>query len=231
MFPIKDNIPARRFPAVNLWLIMLNLLCFVYEFSLGGELDHFIKSYGFVPARFMAAQAENFLDPSRFLPVFSSMFLHGGFLHLFFNMWMLWIFGDNVEDSMGHGRYLIFYLLCGSVSVFAQGSADPMSIIPMVGASGAISGILGAYFILYPRAKILTLIPIFIIFYTIEIPAFVFLGFWLVAQFIRGYASQMGANGQVMGGVAWWAHIGGFLAGVVLIRFFRAKTTKSVSRR
>jgi len=231
MFPIKDNIPTRRFPAVNLYLIVLNLLCFVYEFSLGGELDLFIRSYGFVPARFMAAQAENFLDLSRFLPVFSSMFLHGGFLHLFFNMWMLWIFGDNVEDSMGHGRYLIFYLLCGSVSVFAQGLAGPMSQVPMVGASGAISGVLGAYFILYPGAKILTLIPIFIIFYTIEIPAFVFLGLWLVAQILRGYASQLATDGQAMGGVAWWAHIGGFLAGVVLIRFFRVKTIKYGSRR
>lgn len=227
MFPLKDNIPARRFPAVNLCLIVINLICFAYEVTLGGGLPDFIHAYGFIPARFVAAQTENFFGLSRFLPVFSSMFLHGGFLHLFFNMWMLWIFGDNVEDSMGHGRYLLFYLLCGSVSVFVQGVAGPMSTIPLVGASGAISGVLGAYFILYPRARILTLIPIFIIFYTVEIPAFVFLGFWLVIQFIQGYASQLAADGQGMGGVAWWAHVGGFLAGVLLIGAFREKTKKS----
>ncbi|MEN8142638.1 MAG: rhomboid family intramembrane serine protease [Thermodesulfobacteriota bacterium] len=226
MFPIKDNIPAHRFPVVNLWLIVINGICFVYEFSLRGELHNFIQAHGFVPARFMAAQLENFFDLSRFLPVFSSMFLHGGFLHLFFNMWMLWIFGDNVEDSMGPRRYLIFYLLCGSVSVFAQGVADPMSTVPMVGASGAISGVLGAYFVLYPGAKILTLIPIFIIFYTIEIPAFVFLGFWLVIQFLQGYASQLTTDGQAVGGVAWWAHIGGFLAGVLLVNVFRQRSKK-----
>ena len=226
MFPIKDNISARRFPAVNLWLIAINFICFAYEISLRGELNDFIQAYGFVPARFMAARVENFLDLSRFLPVFSSMFLHGSFLHLFFNMWMLWIFGDNVEDSMGHRRYLMFYLLCGSVSVFAQGFAGPTSTIPMVGASGAISGVLGAYFVLYPRAKILTLIPIFIIFYTIEIPAFVFLGIWLAFQFIKGYASQLAANGQAIGGVAWWAHVGGFLSGVILISLFRQNPKK-----
>ncbi|MCK4839251.1 MAG: rhomboid family intramembrane serine protease [Desulfobulbaceae bacterium] len=187
MFPLKDNISARRFPVVNLWLIFVNVVCFAYEFRLGPGLDGFIRLYGFVPARFVAAQAENILDLSRFMPVFSSMFLHGGILHLVSNMWMLWIFGDNVEDSMGHSRYLMFYLLCGTVSVLAQATANPASPLPLVGASGAISGVLGAYFLLYPKARILTLIPIFVFFYLIELPAFIFLGLWILLQILQGY--------------------------------------------
>ncbi len=223
MFPLRDNIPARRFPAVNIGLIIVNVACFAYEFMLGADLDGFIQQYGFVPARFMVAQAENILDLPRFVPVFSSMFLHGGLLHLISNMWMLWIFGDNVEDSMGHGRYLFFYLLCGVVSVFAQTGADPSSLVPMVGASGAISGVLGAYFLLYPRARILTLIPIFIIFYTVELPAYIFLGFWIILQMLQGYAHMLNSGESAAAGVAWWAHIGGFTAGVVLINVFKER--------
>ena len=223
MFPLRDNIPARRFPAVNVGLIIVNVALFAYEFMLGAGLDGFIQQYGFVPARFMVAQAENILDLPRFLPVFSSMFLHGGLLHLISNMWMLWIFGDNVEDSMGHGRYLFFYLLCGVVSVFAQTGADPSSFLPLVGASGAISGVLGAYLLLYPRARILTLIPIFILFYTVELPAYIFLGFWIILQMLQGYAHMLNTGGPVSAGVAWWAHIGGFTAGVLLINVFKEK--------
>ena len=208
---------------VNLWLIVINVVCFAYEFRLGTGLDGFIRLYGFVPARFMAAQAENVLDLSRFMPIFSSMFLHGGILHLVSNMWMLWIFGDNVEDSMGHSRYLLFYLLCGTVSVLAQVTANPASPLPLVGASGAISGVLGAYFLLYPKARILTLIPIFVFFYMIELPAFIFLGFWILLQVLQGYAYQLAANGAAVGGVAWWAHVGGFAAGVLLVKIFREK--------
>ena len=223
MFPLRDNIPTRRFPAVNLWLIIVNVSCFAYEFILGAGLDGFIQQYGFVPARFMAFQAENILDLPRFLPVFSSMFLHGGIIHLVSNMWMLWIFGDNVEDSMGHARYLLFYLLCGTVSVFAQAGADLSSQIPMVGASGAISGVLGAYFLLYPRARILTLIPIFIIFYTVELPAYIFLGLWIILQLLKGYAHLLNTGGAAAGGVAWWAHIGGSAAGILLVNIFKEK--------
>ncbi len=208
---------------VNLWLIVVNVVCFAYEFGLGAELDGFIRLYGFVPARFMAAQAENVLDLTRFMPVFSSMFLHGGILHLVSNMWMLWIFGDNVEDSMGHSRYLLFYLLCGTVSVLAQAMANPASPLPLVGASGAISGVLGAYFLLYPGARILTLVPVFVFFYMIELPAFIFLGFWILLQVLQGYAYQVAANGASVGGVAWWAHVGGFTAGVLLVRLFKEK--------
>lgn len=208
---------------VNLWLIVVNVLCLAYELKLGAGLDGFIRLYGFVPARFMAAQAENILDLSRFVPVFSSMFLHGGILHLVSNMWMLWIFGDNIEDSMGHSRYLMFYLLCGTVSVLAQALANPTSTVPLVGASGAISGVLGAYFLLYPRARILTLVPLFIFFYMVELPAFIFLGLWMLLQVLQGYAYLMAAKGAAAGGVAWWAHVGGFAAGVLLIKIFKEK--------
>ncbi len=222
MFPLKDDIPAKSFPAVNLWLIAVNVLCFLYELKLGPHLEGFIIDYGFVPARFYHLQDVNWLDMSRFVPVLTSMFLHGGILHLLSNMWMLWIFGDNVEDSMGHGRYLVFYLLCGIASVFVQAILSRESHLPMLGASGAIAGVLGAYFIQYPRARILTLVPIFIFFYIVEIPAFFFLGFWFLIQFVQGYF-QLSFGSLAEGGVAWWAHIGGFAAGVGMIYFFRHK--------
>jgi membrane associated rhomboid family serine protease len=223
LFPLKDNIPVRRIPATNLGLILVNVLCFAYEFSLSVGLDAFIQAHGFIPARFMAAQAENMFDPSRFGPVFSSMFLHGGVLHLVANMWMLWIFGDTIEDSMGHGRYLVFYLVCGAISVLAQALANPASPVPLLGASGAIAGVLGAYFLLHPQARILTLVPIVIFFYVIELPAFIFLGFWVLLQILQGYAYLAMPNGAAVGGVAWWAHIGGFGAGMLLINLFKEK--------
>lgn len=221
MFPLKDDIPSRHFPAVNLCLIIVNILFFVYQLSLGHEIESFILAYGFVPVRFAAGQAENAMSPGSYLPVFSAMFLHGSLLHLFSNMWMLWIFGDNVEDRMGHGRYLLFYLLCGVGAAFAQFWSNPQAQAPMIGASGAISGVLGAYFLLYPRARILTFIPIFILFYLVEIPAYFFIGFWFVMQFLQGTAQQLVANRWVEGGVAWWAHVGGFVAGVILLYFFK----------
>jgi membrane associated rhomboid family serine protease len=148
--------------------------------SYGHRADQLIFTFGFIPERFFAEQAEGWLNISGFLPVFSSMFLHANLIHLISNMWMLWIFGDNVEDCMGHGRYLLFFLLCGVASVAAQALANPQSALPMIGASGAISGVLGAYFLTYPHARILTLLPIFILIYLIELPAYFFLGFWFV---------------------------------------------------
>ena len=186
MFPLKDNIPAKNFPTVNIGLIIINVVFFIYQVSYGHRVDQLIMAFGFIPARFLEQQAENFLNPARFLPVFSSMFLHGNLLHLISNMWMLWIFGDNVEDCMGHGRYLLFFLLCGVASVAVQAVFSPGSVVPMIGASGAISGVLGAYFLTFPQARVLTLVPIVIIFYLIELPAYFFLGFWFVMQFIQG---------------------------------------------
>ena len=231
MFPLRDNIPAKHPPFVNIGLISINVLVFLYEWQLSGQLQQFLMEWGFVPARFQAQQAMDVLDLSRFLPVFTSMFLHGGLLHLVFNMWMLWIFGDNVEDSMGHGRYLIFYLLCGVAAVFAQFWSAPQSAYPMVGASGAIAGVLGAYFLSYPRAKVLTLVPIFILFYLIEIPAFVFLGLWFLLQFIQGSFHLLSTSSLPEGGVAWWAHVGGFACGVLLLPLFRKKQDRQQASR
>jgi hypothetical protein len=223
MLPLKDNIPAKNFPYVNIGLIVINALFFIYQMSYGHEVDQLIFSLGFIPARFLAQQGEVFMSPTSILPVFSSMFLHGNLVHLLSNMWMLWIFGDNVEDCMGHGRYFLFFILCGIASVFAQAISNPQSTIPMVGASGAISGVLGAYLLTYPHARILTLVPIFIIFYIIELPAYFFLGFWFVIQLIQGSLYSLNSHGAVGGGVAWWAHVGGFAAGVLLLQVFRCK--------
>jgi membrane associated rhomboid family serine protease len=223
MFPLKDNIQARNFPIVNIGLIVINIVFFIYQISYGHMVDQLIYAFGFIPSRFFSLQAEGWLNPSGFLPVFSSMFLHANLIHLISNMWMLWIFGDNVEDCMGHGRYLLFFLLCGVASVAAQAIANPQSSIPMIGASGAISGVLGAYFLTYPNARILTLLPIFILIYLIELPAYFFLGFWFLMQFVQGSLYSMNADKMVGGGVAWWAHVGGFAAGVVLLQVFRCK--------
>ena len=208
---------------MNIGLIVVNSIFFIYGMSYGQAFDQLIFTLGFIPARFLAQQSENLLSPSGFLPVFSSMFLHANFIHLISNMWMLWIFGDNVEDCMGHGRYLLFFLLCGVASVFAQAISNPQSAIPMVGASGAISGVLGAYLLTYPNARILTLVPIVILFYIIELPAYFFLGFWFVIQLIQGSLYSLNSDQVVGGGVAWWAHIGGFAAGVILLQVFRCK--------
>ncbi len=223
MFPLKDNIQARSFPIVNIGLIVINIVFFIYQISYGHMVDQLIYAFGFIPSRFFSLQAEGWLNPSSFLPVFSSMFLHANLIHLISNMWMLWIFGDNVEDCMGHGRYLMFFLLCGVASVAAQAIANPQSAIPMIGASGAISGVLGAYFLTYPHARILTLLPIFILIYLIELPAYFFLGFWFLMQFVQGSLYSMNADKMMGGGVAWWAHVGGFAAGVVLLQVFRCK--------
>ncbi len=222
MLPLKDNIPAKNFPFVNIGLIVINVAFFLYQLSLGYEFDQLLFTLGFIPARFFEQQGEFLINPVGFIPVFSSMFLHANLIHLISNMWMLWIFGDNVEDCMGHGRYLLFFLLCGVASVLAQTISNPHSTIPMVGASGAISGVLGAYFLTYPHARILTLVPIVIIFYVIELPAYFFLGFWFVIQLIQGSASSLNSQ-HVGGGVAWWAHVGGFAAGVLLLQVFRCK--------
>ena len=223
MFPLKDNIQAKTFPIINIGLIVINIAFFLYQISSGPEVDQLILALGFIPARFFAQQAEGWYSLSGYLPVFSSMFLHANLIHLISNMWMLWIFGDNVEDCMGHGRYLLFFLLCGVASVAAQSIANPQSVIPMIGASGAISGVLGAYFLTYPHARILTLLPIFILIYLIELPAYFFLGFWFIMQFVQGSLYSLNSEQVGGGGVAWWAHVGGFAAGVVLLQVFRCK--------
>ncbi len=217
MIPLRDNIPSSRTPAVNYTIIILNVLIFFLEVSLGRHhLEELIMTFGFIPGRFLSQLRELDLTTS-FLPIFTSMFLHGGWLHLIGNMWTLYIFGDNVEDTFGRGPFLVFYFMCGLVAAFAQLVSSPHSSMPMVGASGAIAGVMGAYFFLFPRARVLTLVPI-VFFVIIEVPAYIFLGLWFLLQFFSGTISIAGP--EVKGGVAFWAHVGGFAAGFVLVRFF-----------
>ena len=175
----------------------------------GRAVDAFMHYYGLVPAAFS------------WMNVITSMFLHGGFLHVAGNMLYLWIFGDNVEDRMGHGRFLVFYLLCGIAAALAQTITAPDSTVPMVGASGAIAGVMGAYFVLYPRSRIVTLLPLFFFFQVIEVPAIAFLGIWFLMQFVSGIGSIGATIGRSSGGIAFWAHIAGFVAGITGVALFR----------
>jgi len=205
MIPLRDVIPSRTFPFFTIAFIVLNSVAFFFEQTLSRRaLEHFIQTYGLVPARFDV------------LTVFTSMFLHGGWGHFLGNMLFLWIFGDNVEDRLGHARFVVFYLLCGVAAVAAHVYMNPMSTIPTVGASGAIAGVLGAYFVLYPHSRVLALVPLFIVFEIVEVPAIIFLGLWFLMQFfyVGMAAVRAGAEG---GGVAFWAHIAGFLAGMAAV--------------
>jgi membrane associated rhomboid family serine protease len=210
----------------------LNVIVFFHELGLGGGLERFIEAFGVVPAQF-THWVELGGDPVsiwRFVPLFSSMFLHGGWAHIAGNMLFLWIFGDNVEDVLGRFRFVIFYLLCGVTAALAQIVVSPNSEIPTIGASGAIAGILGAYFITFPRARVVTFIPIFILPYFVEIPAVVFLGIWFVMQLFHGL-SDLGAVTTAHGGIAWWAHASGFLTGIVLMLLMRPAQTSLRYRR
>ena len=215
MIPIRDTIPSSRVPVVTYLVIAANLGFFFYEISLGESLPPFIDRYALVPARFLGGGGLSF---GELLTPVTAMFLHGGWMHVLGNMLYLYIFGDNVEDTLGHGRYLLFYLACGVASFAVQIAFQPDSAVPNVGASGAIAGVLGAYFFLFPRARVVTLLPLFIFFTVIEIPAVVFLGLWFLLQFLSGTVS-LGREAST-GGVAWWAHVGGFIAGIVLLKLF-----------
>jgi membrane associated rhomboid family serine protease len=212
MFPLYDTLRSRRFPIVNWMLIILNGILFYYELKLGkAGLNHFVSTWGLIPLQLISNPAVAWIT------IFTSMFLHGGWLHILSNMWILAIFGDNIEDRMGGGRYLIFYLLSGTVAALLQTTIFSASDMPMIGASGAIAGVLGAFLILYPRARIVSLVPILFIFTLIEIPAVVFLGFWFVSQLFSGWLALQGAD---INGVAWWAHIGGFIFGMLAVSLF-----------
>ena len=212
MIPLYDTLRSRRFPLVNWMLIILNGMVFYYELKLGEEgLFRFIHTWGLVPFQLASTPAETWLT------LITSMFLHGGWFHILSNMWMLLIFGDNVESRMGSGGYLIFYLLCGIAAALTQTYLSMASTTPVIGASGAIAGILGAYLILFPRSRIASLVPILFIFTIIEIPAVLFLGFWFVSQLFSGWQSLQGAD---MSSVAWWAHIGGFVFGMLAVHLF-----------
>jgi membrane associated rhomboid family serine protease len=215
MIPLRDSNRARHFPVMN-WLILIaNGLVFFYELSLSQSgLETFVNTYALVPAQLND-------QPVTFgVTMFTSMFLHAGWFHFLSNMWVLYIFGDNIEDRMGPGAYMIFYLLGGVAAALLQTYVFPGSTIPMLGASGAIAGVLGAYLFMFPGARVSTLVPIFLFISIVEVPAVIFLGFWFISQLFSGLAS-IGVQG---GGVAWWAHIGGFLVGLVLNPFFRRRS-------
>lgn len=211
MFPIRDTVVSRNYPVVNTTLIGINVVAFLVQLSQGPGFDRFVFTFGLVPARFFVPAA----FPHSAVSLLTFMFLHGGFLHLIGNMWSLYIFGDNVEDRLGSLNYLLFYLLAGLTSGLCHMALNLHSTVPTIGASGAVAGVMGAYFILYPHAKILTLIPIIIIPLFVEIPAIFFLGIWFVMQVMNATASAGSAAG-----IAWWAHIGGFLFGVFWLKWF-----------
>ncbi len=217
MIPIRDDAPRFATPYVTYLIMGLNLLAFLFEMALPGPARNALMyQFGFVPANVTQllvgphARADVAL-----VPVLTSMFLHASWLHLIFNMWALWIFGDNIEDYLGHFRYLVFYLLSGLGAAGLHYLLNAQSPVPSVGASGAIAGVMGAYLILYPSARVLTLIP-----FPVNLPAFLVLGYWFVVQFLSGAATAIAYSSQTSGGIAFWAHVGGFLSGIFLIKLF-----------
>ena len=220
MIPIKDDAPRYSTPYVNYFLIVLNTLVFLFEVMLSPRSRVlFLDAFGFTPANLTSLLQGHarVLPEAALLPILTSMFLHASWLHLIGNMWFLYIFGDNIEDYLGHFRYLAFYLLCGVFATCLQVVFTPNSTISGVGASGAIAGVMGAYFLLFPSARVLTVVPSFFFFF-FWIPAWVLLGYWFVIQFLSGAATSIAPNSQMTGGVAFWAHVGGFAAGIALIK-------------
>jgi membrane associated rhomboid family serine protease len=219
MLPIRDDQPRYSTPLVTRFLIVLNLAIFVLEWALDPQsLKLLVHQFGVVPyhlAAFLGGSSRYSLL-AVVLPFFTSMFLHGSWMHVIGNMWFLYIFGDNVEDYLGHFKYLVFYLLTGLIAMVTQVAVNLHSTLPTLGASGAIAGVLGAYFILYPRARVLTWFFVFVIW----VPAWIILGYWFVLNFLSGTASALAVRGQNMGGVAFWAHVGGFVSGALLVKVF-----------
>jgi membrane associated rhomboid family serine protease len=220
MIPIRDDQPSYSTPFINYFIIGLNVLVFLFELSIGAEgrraLNAFVFEFGVVPVRIERALAGvgQYTLATTLPTILTSMFLHGGWLHIIGNMWFLWIFGDNIEDHLGHFRYLLFYLACGVAAAITHIIFNLSSNEPTVGASGAIAGVMGAYVILYPRARVLTLV----FFFLWWIPAWVFLGYWFLIQFLSGAALSVAETSRSTGGIAFWAHVGGFVAGILLIK-------------
>jgi membrane associated rhomboid family serine protease len=240
MIPIRDDAPRYTTPYVNNFLIALNTVVFLLMWiGFPAPAQQVVNVFGFEPVRVTALlrgadaiQIQGAIVPvnatSAFLPVFTSMFMHGGWLHLIFNMWALWIFGDNIEDYIGHFRYLVFYLLAGVAGTALHTLMNATSAVPSVGASGAIAGVMGAYMMLYPTASVTTLVPFFFIFF-IRLPAWLVLGYWFVGQFLSGAAMSIAYTRQTSGGgIAFWAHVGGFVAGIVLIKVFPARVRRAI---
>ena len=211
MIPLRDVIPSRTTPYITVTIIVLNALAWLFEVSLPPDvLNQFLTVYGVVP-RYLSAPT-----------LITSMFLHGSWMHVIGNMWYLWIFGDNVEDRLGHGRFIVFYLMCGIAAALGQVAMDPLSTLPTIGASGAIAGVMGAYFVLYPQSRVLTLIP-WIFLQVVELPAIILLGFWFLMQLFSAGTIAVTASSHGSGGVAFAAHVAGFVVGVVGVFVFRKR--------
>jgi membrane associated rhomboid family serine protease len=217
VIPIRDTVRSRSFPIATLLIIGINAYVFLLEVSLGRGVEQFVNHWALLPGLYTRwlSFGGNPVDPVRYVRFVTAMFLHGGWAHILGNMLYLWVFGGHVEDRLGHARFLTFYLLCGLAAGITQVMVSPYSMMPIVGASGAIAGVLGGYFILFPRARILTVIPIFIFPWFVEIPAIVFLGVWFVMQLLSGTLELGVATANT--GIAWWEHAGGFVAGLVLV--------------
>ena len=221
MFPIRDTIPSRGVPVVTWCLIAINALVFLFELSLPArDLERFFYTFGMVPARYNGVGWTNPADllDADWWPFLTMMFVHGGWIHILGNMWTLYLFGDNVEDRMGPVRFLAFYLLCGLVAGITQFVSAPHSQVPSIGASGAIAGVMGAYLVLFPHARIITLILVVFWPLLVEIPAVFYLGFWYLTQLISGFAVHPDVD---YGGIAFWAHVGGFTVGIALVPLFK----------
>jgi membrane associated rhomboid family serine protease len=235
MIPLKDYNPTRRFAVLTFAIVVLNVVVFIKD-RLTGHYERVLvptERGGVAVTHFVGGLSERLaLVPAKLIShpfiewptIFTSMFLHGNWLHIGSNMLYLWIFGNNIEDTLGRNRFLLFYFTCGTAAAVTQVLSDPTSTVPMVGASGAVAGMLGAYLILFPRARILTLMPIFIIFFTVEMPAFLIIGYWAFIQFANAYWLGGGEMGR--GGVAYFAHVGGFVAGILLVLLWRGRTMR-----
>ncbi len=239
MFPLKDHNPTRTRPYVTLLFVAINVVVFAYELMLGDQLETFVAAWGAIP--YELTRFEDLVGPvgggfdhapgPAFIPLtlLSSMFMHGSVMHIFGNMLYLWIFGNNVEDVLGHVKYFVFYILCGIVAGLAHVLFNPNSTVPTVGASGAVAGVLGAYLVMYPRARVLSLVFLGIFIRLMEVPAAVLLVLWFVMQSLQGFLS-LGVR-EMSGGVAWFAHIGGFIAGVVLAFLFAGRSIREIRAR
>lgn len=236
MIPIRDDAPRYGTPYVTYFLVALNTVIFLAMWiGVPAPAQQMVNVFGFVPVKLTAlvrgahfVNASGMLQPvssSAIVTIFTAMFLHASWLHLLGNMWFLWIFGDNIEGYLGHTKYLFMYLLSGVAAALLQTLLNPTSGVPNVGASGAIAGVMGAYFILYPSARVLTLVPFFFVFF-IWVPAWIILGYWFVIQFLSGAATSIAYSHQTGGGIAFWAHVGGFAAGVALIKLFPARVRR-----
>ena len=222
MFPYKDDNPSSTFPAVTIGIIALNIAVFILQVLSGRSGQQIVYSYGAIPHNIVSMQSTQPIHPA--LTLFTSMFMHGGLFHIFGNMLYLWIFGNNIEDRLGHFRFILFYLFCGIAAALLHALTAPESAVPMIGASGAISGVLGAYLLLFPYARIHTIIFLGFFVQTVRIPALIVIGFWAIIQFVSGLTAQ-GLQGH--GGIAWFAHVGGFIAGLLTVKMWQPRRSRT----